>query len=354
MSKTKLAVIFGGISTEHDVSVVSGTSVIENLDKAKYEIYPIYISKEGKWNKYIKEIDKIKTLDINEEIAEIEEIQDVIGYLKQMDVIFPVLHGLGGEDGTIQGIFELIKVPYVGCGVLSSSIGMDKVYSKIIFEKAKIDQTEYEYIRKNKENYTYIDKQFNEKEYTIKEICEIMENNLKYPMFIKPSNSGSSVGVKKAKNKEELKQAIEYATNYDKKILIEQGIKGRELECAVLGNEEIITSCVGEILPAEEFYSFDAKYTNQESKTVIPARVNEKVQAEIKDKAKKAFKAIDGKGLSRVDFFLEDETNKIYINEINTLPGFTKISMYPKLFEQQGISYKELLDMLINLAKFNK
>lgn len=354
MSKTKLAVIFGGISTEHDVSIVSGTSVIENLNKEKYEIYPIYISKNGKWNKYTKNIDEIATLNIKEEINEIEEIQDVIGYLKQMDVIFPVLHGIGGEDGTIQGIFELIKVPYVGCGVLSSSVGMDKVYSKIIFEKAKIDQAKYEYIRKNKENYIYIDKQFNEKEYTIREICEIMENNLKYPIFIKPSNSGSSVGVKKAKNKKELKQAIEYASNYDSKILIEQGIKGRELECAVLGNEEIIASCVGEILPAEEFYSFDAKYTNQESKTVIPARVNEKVQAEIKDKAKKAFKAIDGKGLSRVDFFLEDETNKIYINEINTLPGFTKISMYPKLFEQQGINYKELLDMLINLAKFNK
>lgn len=354
MSKTKLAVIFGGISTEHDVSIVSGTSVIENLDKEKYEIYPIYISKEGKWNKYIKETDKIKTLNINEEITEIEEIQDVIGYLKQMDVIFPVLHGLGGEDGKVQGIFELIKVPYVGCGVLSSSVGMDKVYSKIIFEKAKIDQTKYEYIRKNKENYIHIDKQFNETEYTIKEICEIIETSLKYPMFIKPSNSGSSVGVKKARNNEELKQAIEYAANYDKKILIEQGIKGRELECAVLGNEEIITSCVGEILPAEEFYSFDAKYTNQESKTVIPARIDEKIQEEIRNKAKKAFKAIDGKGLSRVDFFLEDETNKIYINEINTLPGFTKISMYPKLFEQQGISYKELLDMLINLAKFNK
>lgn len=354
MSKTKLAVIFGGISTEHDVSIVSGTSVIENLNKEKYEIYPIYISKNGKWNKYTKNIDEIATLNIKEEINEIEEIQDVIGYLKQMDVIFPVLHGIGGEDGTIQGIFELIKVPYVGCGVLSSSVGMDKVYSKIIFEKAKIDQAKYEYIRKNKENYIYIDKQFNEKEYTIREICEIMENNLKYPIFIKPSNSGSSVGVKKAKNKEELKQAIEYAANYDKKILIEQGIEGRELECAVLGNEEIITSCVGEILAAEEFYSFDAKYTNQESKTVIPAKLDNKIQEEIQDKAKKAFKAIDGKGLSRVDFFLEKETNKVYINEINTLPGFTKISMYPKLFEQQGINYKELLDMLINLAKFNK
>lgn len=351
MSKTKLGVIFGGISTEHDVSIVSGTSVIENLDKDKYEIYPMYISKEGKWYKYTKEITKIKTLEITETITEIEEINDCMGYLKQMDVIFPVLHGLGGEDGKIQGIFELIKVPYVGCGVFASSVGMDKVYTKIIFDKANINQAKYEYIRKNADGYIYIDKQFNEKKCTIEEICEMIDKNLKYPMFVKPSNSGSSVGVKKVKFKEELRKAIEYAGNYDSKILIEQGINGREIECAVLGNEDVVASCVGEILSAEEFYSFDAKYTNEESKTIIPAKIDENIQNEIKKTAIKAFKAIDGKGLSRVDFFVENETNKIYINEINTLPGFTKISMYPKLFEQEGIEYKELLDKLISLAK---
>lgn len=334
MSKIKLAVIFGGISTEHDVSNISGTSIIENLDKDKYEIHPIYITKEGKWYKYTKEITQIKTLELSQKVSPIEKIQGVIEYLKQMDVIFPVLHGIGGEDGTIQGIFELINVPYVGCGVLASSVGMDKVYTKIILDKAHINQTKYEYIRKCKENYIYIDKELNEKICTIEEICNIVDKSLEYPMFIKPSNSGSSVGIKKAKNKEELKKAIEYASRYDKKILIEQGINGREIECAVLGNEEVIASCVGEILPAEEFYSFDAKYNNKESKTMIPADIDENIQNEIRKLAIKAFKAIDGKGLSRVDFFLENETDKIYINEINTLPGFTKISMYPKLFEQ--------------------
>lgn len=347
----KLGVIFGGISTEHDVSVVSGTSVIENLDKDKYEIFPIYISKEGKWYKYIKEIQQIKTLNINETIEEIEPIEDVIGYLKQMEVIFPVLHGLGGEDGTIQGIFELIKVPYVGCGVLSSSVGMDKVYAKIVFDKANINQAKYEYIRKSKENYIYIDKEFNEKICNIEEICNIVDKSLEYPMFVKPSNSGSSVGINKVKNKEELKNAIEYAGKYDNKILIEQGINGREIECAVLGNEEVIASCVGEVLSAEEFYSYEAKYENHASKTIIPANLDEDITNKIRNQAIKAFKAIDGKGLSRVDFFVENKTNTIYINEINTLPGFTKISMYPKLFEQVGISYKELLNRLINLAK---
>ena len=354
MSKIKLAVIFGGISTEHDISIISGTSVIENLDKNKYDIYPIYISKSGEWNKYTKEISKIKTLELSNQVTPIEKIQDVMEYLKQMDVIFPVLHGLGGEDGTIQGIFELIKVPYVGCGVLASSVGMDKVYTKIILDKAHINQAKYEYIRKSKENYIYIDKELNERNCTIEEICNTIDKNLDYPMFIKPSNSGSSVGVKKAKTKKELKQAIEYASNYDNKILIEQGINGREIECGVLGNEEVITSCVGEILPAEEFYSFDAKYKNQESKTIIPANIDENIQNEIKQLAIKAFKAIDAKGLSRVDFFIENKTNKIYINEINTLPGFTKISMYPKLFEQIGIPYKDLLDKLIELAKLQK
>lgn len=346
----KLGVIFGGISTEHDVSVVSGTSVIENLDKEKYEIYPIYISKDGKWYRYIKQIKEIKTLEINQDIEELEEIGDVIGYLSKMEVIFPVLHGLGGEDGTVQGIFELIKVPYVGCGVLASSVGMDKVYSKIIFDKANINQAKYEYIRKNKENYIYIDKEFNEKICKIEEICNIVDEKLQYPIFVKPSNSGSSVGINKVKNKEELKNAIEYAGKYDNKILIEQGINGREIECAVLGNEEVIASCVGEVLSAEEFYSYEAKYTNQQSKTVIPANLDEDISNEIRKQAIKAFKSIDGKGLSRVDFFVEKETNKIYINEINTLPGFTKISMYPKLFEQVGISYKELLDKLIDLS----
>ena len=350
MSKLKIGVVFGGKSTEHDVSIVSGTSVIKNLDKEKYEITPIYISKEGKWYKYIKPIQDIEVLEIGKEIEEKVEINDLENVLKNFDVVFPVLHGLGGEDGSIQGMLELFGVPYVGCGILASSVGMDKAYTKIIFDKANIKQAKYEYIKKDKEKYIYINKNFDEEILKIEEICTKIEENLKYPVFVKPSNSGSSVGITKANNTEELSKAIEYAGKYDKKILIEQGLIGKEVECAVLGNEEVISSCVGEIKPAEEFYSFDAKYKNSESKTLMPADLSKEMSNEIRRLAIKAFKAIDGKGLSRVDFFANETTGEIYINEINTLPGFTQISMYPKLFETVGIPYSELLDKLITLA----
>ena len=350
MNKTKVGVIFGGISTEHEVSIISATSVIENLDKEKYEILPIYIDKKGEWYEYIKPVEEIKTLEINEDITPIKKIENIIEYLKKIEVIFPVLHGIGGEEGTIQGLFELIKVPYVGCGVFASSSGMDKVYTKIILEKAQINQVKYEYIKKCKNNYKYINKNFQEEILTLEEITKKIEEKLKYPMFIKPSNSGSSVGVNKAKNKEELKKYIEHAEKFDKKILIEEGIEAKEIECAVLGNEEVETSCLGQIIPAEDFYSYSSKYKNTESKVIIPADIDKEISNQIRELAIRAFKAIDGKGLSRVDFFIENKTNKIYINEINTLPGFTKISMYPKLFSQIGIQYKELLDKLIQLA----
>lgn len=351
MSKKKIGVIFGGTSTEHEVSVVSGTSVIEQLDKQKYEIEPIYIAKDGTWYQYTKPIEQIKVTTIGEKITELEPISDIIAEIKKQDVIFPVLHGLGGEDGSIQGLLEMAKTPYVGCGILASSVGMDKVYTKAIFEKANINQAKYEFIRKMKNQYIYVDKQFNETKLSLREIVEKIQTKLNYPMFVKPSNSGSSVGVKKATNQQELLENIEYATQFDTKILVEEGIQGREIECAVLGNQEVISSCVGEIKPAEEFYSFDAKYKNAQSKVEIPADIDKEISNQIRDLAIKAFKAIDGSGLSRVDFFVENKTNQIYINEINTLPGFTKISMYPKLFEQVGISYKELLDQLIQLAK---
>ena len=275
----------------------------------------------------------------------------MIEYLQKLDILFPVLHGLYGEDGTIQGLFELVKKPYVGCGVLASSVGMDKVYTKIVFEKAGLKQAKYEYIRKYQENYIYVDNLFNEEIVSLDEIIEKITNHLNFPMFIKPSNSGSSVGINKAKNKEELKHAIEYASEFDHKILVEEGIVGREVECAVLGNEEIIASCIGEVKSAEEFYSYDAKYKNEASKTDIPANLSEEITNEIRKQAIKAFKSIDGKGLSRVDFFVENKTNQIYINEINTLPGFTNISMYPKLMEASGVSYQELLTKLIDLSK---
>lgn len=325
----KLGIIYGGISTEHDVSEMSAKSVIENLDKEKYEVHKIYINEYGKW--FEKNNDKK------------EEIYNLVWTLKDLDVVFPVLHGIGGEDGTIQGMLEMLKVPYVGCGVLSSSIGMDKVYTKIIFEKAGIQEAPYIYIKKHEDKYMIVNENFDEEEFNIEKIT----GKLKFPMFVKPSNSGSSVGVKKATNNGELKMAIENAAQFDNKILVEQGIEGKEVECAILDGKEIIASTVGEIVPAEEFYSFDAKYNIPESKTIIPANIEETQIEEIRKIAKKAFKAVDGKGLARVDFFIEKETNKIYINEINTMPGFTKISMYPKLFEAQGITYSELLDKLI-------
>ena len=348
MQKIKLGVIFGGMSTENEVSVVSGKNVLENLSKEKYDIYPIYIDKCGTWYEYKGEYHELKIETIQKNISKIENI---IVYINKIDIIFPVLHGLYGEDGTIQGLLELINKPYVGCKVLASSVGMDKVYSKIIFEKAGINQTKSRYIRKKQNKYLYIKDNFDELELNINEICEIIEKELNYPMFVKPSNSGSSVGVSKVKEKNKLQEAILEATKFDNKVLIEEGIDGKEIECAVLGNEEVIAGEVGEIKPAEEFYSYDAKYKNGESKTIIPAEISEEKRKEVQELAIKAFKAIDGKGLSRVDFFIQNKTEKIYLNEINTMPGFTQISMYPKLMEAFGITYCELLDRLIGLAK---
>lgn len=325
----KLGIVYGGVSTEHDISVMSAKSVIENLDKEKYEIHEIYINKYGKWYEVID----------NEK----EEIYNLIWALKKLDVVFPILHGLGGEDGTIQGMLEMLQVPYVGCKVLASSVGMDKVYTKIIFEKAGIPEAPYVYIKKKENGYIIVNENFEEEEFKVESITK----KLNYPMFVKPSNSGSSVGVKKATNNEELKMAIENAGQYDNKILIEQGINAREVECAILDGTEVRASTVGEIISAEEFYSFDAKYNIPESKTIIPADISKEQIEQIQKLAIRAFKAIDGSGLARVDFFIEKDTNKIYINEINTMPGFTKISMYPKLFESVGIKYSELLDKLI-------
>lgn len=329
----KLGIIYGGMSTEHEVSVTSAKSVISNLNKDKYEISEIFITKEGKW-----------------ENNQGKQIENIFTYLKNFDVVFPVLHGLYGEDGTIQGLLEMLKVPYVGVGVLGSAVGMDKVYAKIVFEKAKILQAKYAYIKKQQDEYVYISEDFEEVKLPLKDICKKINEKIEFPMFVKPSNSGSSVGINKAHNIEELEEYIQYAGKFDTKILIEENINGREIECAVLGNTLPKASCVGEILPADEFYSYDAKYKNAESKTQIPANISKELSEKIRKIAIKAYKALDCKGLSRVDFFIEKETEKIYINEINTMPGFTKISMYPKLWEYSGIKYSELLDELIKLA----
>lgn len=350
MEKTKIGIIFGGKSTEHNVSVVSGTAIIENLNKEKYEIYPIYIDRIGNWFETNK---PKKILKFGEELETNKKIENICEYLKKLDVIFPILHGIGGEDGSIQGLFELLNIPYIGPKILSSSICMDKAYTKIIFEKAGILQAKYIYIKKNKSKYIYVENDFEEKEYNIDEISQKISKKIKFPMFIKPSNSGSSVGIKKAKNIEELKEFIEYASQFDKKILIEENIVGKEIECAVLGNEEIETSILGEVVPADEFYSFDAKYLNKESNTIMPARLSKEISQKIQNLAIRAYKATDCKGLARVDFFVREEEGKIYINEINTLPGFTEISMYPKLWQKTGLSFQELLDKLIDLAFIN-
>lgn len=347
MGKKRLGVIFGGTSTEHEVSIVSGTSVIKNLNKEKYEIYPIYIDKTGEWYEF--ELDN-KTYKVGDEIVGTKKIENIWNYLKTMDILFPVLHGLQGEDGTIQGMFELLKIPYVGTRVLGSSVCMDKVYSKIIFEKAKLNQAKYVYIRKFEDQYIYINEDFSEEVLDIQETVNKIMEKIDFPMFVKPSNSGSSVGISKAKNKDELINSIIEASKFDKKILIEENINGREIECAVLGNEEVKASVLGEILPAEAFYSFSAKYQNSDSKTVEAPDLPEELTKKVRELAVKAYKAADCQGLSRVDFFVDDKENKIYINEINTLPGFTEISMYPKLWEKSGLTYTELLDKLIELA----
>jgi len=351
----KLGVIFGGMSTEHDISVVSGSSVLKNLNKEKYDITPIYIDENGDWFKYDKDINEIEIMKVGEQPKELSKLTDPMAVIKSMDVVFPVLHGLYGEDGTIQGLFELLKVPYVGCRVLGSSVCMDKVYTKIILEKAGINQAKAVYVRRFNDKYILVDDKFNEKVMDLEEVATEVEKVTGLPAFIKPSNSGSSVGINKAKTIDELKNAIEYASKFDCKILVEENINGREIECAVIGNEEVDASCVGEILPAEDFYSFDAKYNNAESRVVIPAEIDIDISETIRKTAIRAFKAVDGKGLSRVDFFVEKGTNKIYLNEINTMPGFTTISMYPQLWNECGKSYSDLLDELIkNAYNFKK
>lgn len=360
MSKKRVAVIFGGQSSEHEVSRVSAQSVIENMDKQKYEIVMIGITKDGQWLTYEGPAEKIGTgewqaiaqqkliarkQETDCKTMEISVNNSARGILAensktQIDVIFPVLHGCNGEDGTIQGLFELAQIPYVGCGVLGSSLGMDKAYTKIIFEKEGLPQGDYAVFNRKQI--------YNESDKVIKEV----ESRLTYPCFVKPSNAGSSVGVNKAANREELKKALEIAAKNDRRILVEEFINGREIECAVLGNDNPIASTVGEVVPCNEFYDYEAKYqVGDSSRVVIPAeKLTPETIEKIRDYAVRAFKCLDCAGLSRVDFFVHKETGEIYINEINTLPGFTQISMYPKLWAQSGISYTELIDKLVELA----
>ena len=349
MKKTKLGLIFGGISTESDLTVWSAQVLLKNLDKEKYEVFPIYLGKDRKWYKYLE----TQYLDLGDELKNKEEILNIIKYLEDLDVIFPHVCGKGGEDGTIQGLIQSINKPYVGCGILASCLGLDKAYAKIIFEKAGFKQAKYEYIRKYKDRYYYVDKKMNQELLDIDEILFKIKQNLKFPLYVKPSNSGSSFGITKVFVEENLKSAIENASKFDSKILIEEEVKGREVECAVLGNEEVLASGVGEIKYTEDFYTYSEKFTKTEPNTEAKADLSKELTDKIRALAIKAFKAIDGRGLSRVDFFIEKKTNEIYINDINTMPGFSTHSMYPQLFEASGISFKELLNKIIDLALKN-
>lgn len=356
MEKIKVAVLFGGQSSEHEVSRVSAQSVIENLDSEKYEVIMIGITKKGEWLRYFGDVKAIGSGQW-QELAVTNHSNDTVqtaptygpgetlgSFLKNLtgnqtiDVVFPVLHGSNGEDGTLQGFLEMAGIPYAGCNVVASAVGMDKALSKAVFEHAGLDQCRYIVVKRT------------ELEKNLMDILKKVDVEIGYPCFVKPSNAGSSVGISKVKEPGQLFQALLKAGIYDRKILIEECIDGREVECAVLGNDAPIASTVGEIVPCNEFYDYNAKYVNGDSKTIVPAALNDEMIDKIRACAITAFTALDCSGLSRVDFFVENKTNRVIINEINTMPGFTSISMYPKLWMASGIPYRDLLDKLIELA----
>lgn len=345
--KKRIAVIFGGQSSEHEVSCMSAVNVIGGLNREKYEIHMIGITKEGHWI-YVENVDKIRddswrdgeitaVISPDHEKQGIWKVSGGTVEVVPIDVAFPVLHGKYGEDGTIQGLFEMSGIPYAGCGVLASAASMDKISTKIFADRLGVRQAAY---------VADIARDLREMDDTIAQV----EEKLGYPVFVKPSNAGSSQGVSKAHNREELKEALVLAKKHDHRVLIEENITGREVECAVLGGQNPQASPVGEILAAAEFYDFDAKYNNEESRTVIDPDLPEEVKEEIRRNAVAIFREVGGFGLSRVDFFVEKDTNEVIFNEINTLPGFTNISMYPMLWEANGIKKEELLDRIIELA----
>lgn len=347
MNKKTIAVIFGGQSSEHKISILSALNILENINKDNYDIVIIGITKEGRWLfvNHVEEIRSGEWVNSNKMAILIPDalLKGILlmegGHvdLLKVDVIFPVLHGLYGEDGTIQGLMDLAKIPYVGCGRIASGIAMDKFFTKAIVNQLHIRQASYvPVLRKDLEE--------------IDIVLNRVETQLSYPVFVKPSNAGSSKGVSKAENREQLKDALFSAAKHDNKILVEETIVGREIECAVLGGDEPKASGVGEILAAGVFYDYDAKYHSEDSKTVISPNLPEGVEETIRESAIKIFKAIDGYGLSRVDFFVEKDTNEVVFNEINTMPGFTGISMYPMLWEEKGINKEQLIETLINLA----
>jgi D-alanine-D-alanine ligase len=377
MKKLRVGILFGGRSGEHEVSLLSAASVLKAINKDKYEVVPIGITKEGRWltethaeqllrggnlpesGRHLRAGDPQSTpgaavLASGEGVIvpPMPQSHGLVPFNSgastaqkgiDVDVIFPVLHGTFGEDGTIQGLLELAEIPYVGAGVLGSAAGMDKDIMKQLFAGAGLAIVKH---------VTVLRSQW-EKE--PKKVIKLAESKLKYPMFVKPANLGSSVGISKAHHRKELGPAIDVAAEYDRKIVIEEGVggkkrKARELECAVLGNDEPEASTVGEIVPAAEFYDYNAKYIDEGSQPVIPARISKKQMKEVQGMAIRAFKSVDCSGLARVDFLMDPKNGKIYLNEINTMPGFTSISMYPKMWAASGLGYPELIDRLIQLA----
>ena len=344
-------VVFGGCSSEHDVSVVSAASVLSNLSTEKYNIFMMGISKEGNW--YLYEGDKellpedkwLESGKITPAMVSPDRSIHGITVFRQngyeniyIDVAFPVLHGRNGEDGTIQGLFQLAGIPFVGCDMASSAVSMDKIFTNTVADKNGIEQAKWDSITKY------------DIENGIKTLDSIAEK-LGYPIFVKPANAGSSVGISKAHNKDELYAAVDLALTHDTRILFEEFIDGYEVECAVLGNDDLITGVVGQITPANEFYDYDAKYANAASMLNIPALISESDRNKVAEQAKKTFKALGCSGFSRVDFFITKSDNRILFNEINTIPGFTSISMYPKMLDAAGIDYQSLCDRLLVLAE---
>lgn len=338
--KKRLGLVYGGKSAEHEVSLSTARAVTQALDLEKYEVLPIYITMQGEWLKGAPlegPVDEMETLRLKKEGA--PEPDHIEGFLAgdMPDVILPLLHGTNGEDGTVQGLFEVLNLPYAGNGVLASSAGMDKVVMKQLFAQAGLAQVEYvHFIRSAWQD-------------DAENLLDMAEKTLPYPMFVKPANLGSSVGISKADDRESLKKAIELALKFDRKIIVEKGITAREIEMAVLGNDHPEVSIAGEIRPVAEFYDYEAKYQDQSTELSIPAEVPVSVAEHMKDMAIRAFKVLDCAGLVRADFFVTSD-NEVLINEVNTLPGFTPTSMFPLLWQKSGVAYPDLIDRLIDLA----
>ncbi len=351
MKKVNVCILFGGISPEHEVSLRSAESVLNNIDKEQYNLFPVGITREGAWILFGGTDYSMlpKGTWVNHPMNRPAAISPVRGQgllsfegesvvREQIDVVFPVLHGENGEDGAMQGLLQMAGIPYVGPHVAASAVAMDKTLTKLVADQAGIPQAAWELVRSRE--------LVNRMENTL----ETLELRFRYPMFVKPAGTGSSVGVSKVMDREQLRQALHTAAEYDSKILVEEFIDGREVEVAVLGNENPVASICGEIDSGAEFYDYDAKYVTDTSTAYIPARIPESVGEIVRDAAVKVYSAIGCQGLSRVDFFVTYAENRVVFNEINTIPGFTSISMYPKLFEASGIPYSKLIDELIRLA----